>query len=130
MWWQVLLKKKNEFTHIKNDFSNPGSIAGDEIWDIAQDKKGNLWFGTYNSGLSICSSNQPPFETYQNDPKNSNSTQSTFLITIDGFILPKISTSDAPMRAISGMERLRNLLKKNRMITPANMGTENFIEEK
>ena len=63
-----------------------------------------------------------------NPAKNNNKTQSTSFMTFEGFIFPRINMSEAPAKAISGIDKLRVWLKKNSIIIPRNIGTENFID--
>jgi hypothetical protein len=69
-----------------------------------------------------------PCTTINNPAKNKSKTQSTSLITFEGFIFPRINISEAPSYAISGIDKLRVWLKKNSIIIPRNIGTENFID--
>ena len=40
------------FHHYENDSHDPQSISNYSIWSIAEDKAGNLWFGTFNKGIT------------------------------------------------------------------------------
>ena len=71
-----------------------------------------------------------PCTTINNPAKNRSKTQSTSLITLDGFIFPKIKIKEAPAKAIRGIEISKVWLKKNRIIIPAKIGTETFIDLK
>ncbi|MGS2737946.1 hybrid sensor histidine kinase/response regulator transcription factor [Sinomicrobium sp. M5D2P17] len=66
---------KNGFSKIlPNDFKK--SISGKAVSDIIQDKKGRLWIGTEDGGVTIYNRSQEKFSYLKNDPKNLNSLSS------------------------------------------------------
>ncbi|MFC1569716.1 two-component regulator propeller domain-containing protein [bacterium] len=60
------------FTHFKHDETNRQSIVGNDIYSIAEDIEGNLWFGCSMKGISVMRVNQnsPSFYTYRQNIKN------------------------------------------------------------
>ncbi|HLO82509.1 MAG TPA: two-component regulator propeller domain-containing protein [Chitinophagaceae bacterium] len=54
-----------EFKNYYNRVDDTTSIGGNFIVDIAQDKKGYLWFSIYNSGISRLNPVNKKFENYQ-----------------------------------------------------------------
>lgn len=44
-------KNRSKVFHFKNDVKNPYSISYHSIMKIIEDSDGNIWFGTWNSGL-------------------------------------------------------------------------------
>jgi two-component system, sensor histidine kinase ChiS len=57
-------------THYRHDPNNPTSLSHDEVWSIYEDKKGNLWIGTYGGGLNQFDRKQEKFIHYRHDPQN------------------------------------------------------------
>lgn len=51
---------------------NPHSLAGQVVTAIAEDRQGNLWVGTQNSGLHFFDRNQDKFYRFLHDPKEQN----------------------------------------------------------
>jgi signal transduction histidine kinase/ligand-binding sensor domain-containing protein len=60
-----------EFKKYYNDINDSTSIGGNVITDIAQDKKGFLWFSIYNSGISRLNPVNKKFENFR-PSKNKN----------------------------------------------------------
>ena len=54
-----------EFKKYYKDINDSTSIGGNIITDIAQDKKGFLWFSIYNSGISRLNPVNKKFENFQ-----------------------------------------------------------------
>ncbi|HDR68186.1 MAG TPA: hypothetical protein ENN61_03965, partial [Bacteroidaceae bacterium] len=51
-----LFKKTRDRTFFYSHYDeNPGSISGDYVISINEDRSGNLWFGTYGNGLNMIS---------------------------------------------------------------------------
>jgi ligand-binding sensor domain-containing protein/signal transduction histidine kinase/AraC-like DNA-binding protein len=73
--------EKYIFTHYRNNKSNTGSLPGNEINSIIQDKKGFLWVGT-NSGLGWMNAATGKFNVYRNNPLFENSISSNKVLTI------------------------------------------------
>jgi signal transduction histidine kinase/ligand-binding sensor domain-containing protein len=59
-----------EFKKYYNDINDSTSIGGNVITDIAQDKKGFLWFSVYNSGISRLNPVNKKFENFQPSKNN------------------------------------------------------------
>lgn len=67
--------KKPKFVHFTHDENNSGSLTSNRIDVIFEDKNGNLWIGTDNSGLNklVIKDNKINFEHYMYDISNPNS---------------------------------------------------------
>lgn len=50
---EELIENKFTFHTAKYDRNIPSSIGSDHCWEIAEDKKGNIWVGLFNSGASL-----------------------------------------------------------------------------
>lgn len=86
-------KRKQSFIHILHDPNDPNSISDNRIQSkcIIQDRKNNLWIGTWN-GLnkikasellsSLNSNKMPAFVHYFNDPSNVNSLSDNRIISM------------------------------------------------
>ena len=68
--WRYSGSQFKHYYHISND-SN--SLAYDFIWRILEDKKGNIWSGTYGGGLSKYDPQKNLFTNYTFDTNNSES---------------------------------------------------------
>src|SRR5688572_2169928 len=62
-----------------------GSLAGNYIWDIAEDARGDLWVATKEGGLARWSRSTDKFAVYRHDPKDPASLASDTIraVTID-----------------------------------------------
>ncbi|HEX5669335.1 MAG TPA: two-component regulator propeller domain-containing protein, partial [Chitinophagaceae bacterium] len=58
-----------QFKNYYNQVNDSTSIGGNFVTDIAQDKKGYLWFSIYNSGISRLNPVNKKFENYQPSKK-------------------------------------------------------------
>lgn len=76
-------KTTNKFTHY-NQTSIKG-LASNSIWSIAEDKKGTLYIGHVDHGLSIFSPQTKDIKNFKNDPNNPESIagNSIYSILID-----------------------------------------------
>ncbi len=59
-----------EFTVFRNDLDDPNSISDNNIWCLHVDRKGNLWIGTYTSGLNRFDPETETFTRYLHDPED------------------------------------------------------------
>ncbi|WDF57375.1 hybrid sensor histidine kinase/response regulator transcription factor [Mucilaginibacter sp. KACC 22063] len=48
---KIFDENKQQFKHYYNDEKNPGSIASNHVYNLAKDKKGNVWIGTSGNGV-------------------------------------------------------------------------------
>ncbi len=65
-----LLNGKNHFFQsYLNDPDEPFSISGNKIFSISEDSRGNLWVGTYSSGVNIMNRFSGVFTHFQYDPR-------------------------------------------------------------
>jgi len=74
-------EKNDRFIHIKSNENKATSINTDEIWDIAQDNQGNVWFGGYKAGLNILNLWQKHFKSWQHDPTNEKSLEGSSVLS-------------------------------------------------
>ncbi len=68
-----VIENKTKFNLIKNLPGDPNSLNDDVVWSILKDKTGNLWIGTYRSGLNKFDYKTGKFNAYQMNPGNANS---------------------------------------------------------
>lgn len=81
-------KKEGEFKKIVNEEFNNKSLSSNEIWSIAENKRGSLWFGAYMGGINIYNLEESPFKNWQYTPGSSKSLSNKsvfdFVENIDG----------------------------------------------
>jgi len=58
-----------EFRSFYHKVNDPTSISGNNVTDIAQDKKGSLWFSTFNGGISRMDPLTKKFENFLPDSR-------------------------------------------------------------
>lgn len=79
-----------EFEHFKRERGNPEALANDFIFDLAEDRDGNLWLATNGGGLAVMERSTGKFKSFRHDAESSNSISSnvirTLLIDADGII--------------------------------------------
>ena len=77
------LKQANEtkFIHYVNQ---PGknSLSNNVVTALMQDRKGNLWIGTYGGGLDVLDLSSGNFTNFQSDPKSSTSLSKNDILSI------------------------------------------------
>jgi two-component system sensor histidine kinase ChiS len=61
------------FSHYTHDAGNPGSLGGNYILSLFEDRVGRIWIGTSDAGLDQCDRNTGIFRHYRNDPADSGS---------------------------------------------------------
>ncbi len=61
--------------------NSENSIAGEIIWHIIKDSRGNYWFAT-NNGLSTLDNSTGVFTNYYHDPDNPNSLSNNFCVDV------------------------------------------------
>lgn len=62
-----------KFNVIQHDPNNPNSLGANSIRSLTQDKKGNIYVGTYGNGLNIIDSTRKNFTRLPHDDANANS---------------------------------------------------------
>ena len=78
---------QKSLTHYLHDSQNPGSLAGNYVSAIAEDKAGTVWIGT-NGGLSALRPNAPGFLNYGTNSAAGNLSSNIInSIAVDGDIL-------------------------------------------
>ncbi len=79
-----------EFTNFKRDRGNPDGLPNDFIFDIEEDRDGNLWLATNGGGLVTFDRRTGKFRTYRHDADDGSSIASNIvrrlLIDEDGTI--------------------------------------------
>ena len=63
-------QSKPHFTKYKFDPSDSLSISDNRVYTIYEDRKNNLWIGTFGGGLNKFDKKNKKFERFCNDPKN------------------------------------------------------------
>lgn len=56
----------HSFVVFRKQQNNPYSISGNGIWALCEDRKGNLWIGTYGQGLNKLNTLTGQFNHYKN----------------------------------------------------------------
>ncbi len=83
-WYGLTLYDGREFTTYYHRVNDPSSLGGNLITDIAQDRKGVLWFSVYNSGISKMDPLNKKFRNYQpSGKKNSILSEKVNTLMID-----------------------------------------------
>ncbi len=62
-----------KFVIYQNNPFDSNSLSGNVISSIQEDSKGNLWIGTFNTGLNYFNRKTGKFKRFVHDPKNPNS---------------------------------------------------------
>ncbi len=79
-----------EFEHYKRERGNRQALVSDYIYDLAEDRDGNLWIATNGGGLARMSLDDRTFTSFRHDPANPDSIASnvvrTLLLNDDGTI--------------------------------------------
>lgn len=74
------------FTHYKMSSEDPNSIRDNFVWEIYEDRTGNLWLGTFDGGINKLIRTGDPdsvvFEYYLHDTENPNSLADNKVMTI------------------------------------------------
>lgn len=81
----------------RRERGNPHALASDYIWQIAEDRAGNLWLATDDGGVARWSSRTDGFEAFRHDPRRPDSlaSDSTRALVIDGQGRIWVGTQDA-----------------------------------
>jgi len=56
----------HSFVVFQKQQSNPNSISGNGVWALCEDRKGNIWIGTYGQGLNKLNTRTGQFTHYKN----------------------------------------------------------------
>ena len=70
-----------KFKHFRHDPKNKNSISSNIVNNIAFDKSGKLWVGTFNAGVNIFDIHSETFQNYYNSPKLKNRMRNASNIT-------------------------------------------------
>jgi diguanylate cyclase (GGDEF)-like protein len=65
-----------EFEYFRRDRGNPDALGSGFIFDIDEDRNGNLWIATNGGGLAMFDVRSGRFKTFRHDPENTNSISS------------------------------------------------------
>jgi len=72
-------RKSNSFKHFKYSPFHKNTIGSNEVLDINEDKKGNLWVATWGGGLSLYNRSNNTFTRFLNNPADKNSVSSNYI---------------------------------------------------
>ncbi|MBT8099736.1 MAG: hypothetical protein KJO82_08300, partial [Gammaproteobacteria bacterium] len=61
------------FTHYLRERGNPDALGNDFIFDMAEDRHGNIWLATNGGGLAVLDRDAGKFRNFRHDPNNPNS---------------------------------------------------------
>ncbi|NQZ68481.1 MAG: hypothetical protein HRT89_10475, partial [Lentisphaeria bacterium] len=67
-----LNKSREKLTHIESSNNNPGTLNGNRVNDIYEDRQGVIWIATMN-GLNYYTKDSELFSYFRNNPHNKNS---------------------------------------------------------
>ena len=74
---------EGEFIHYRHDPNDPGSLSSDNVTDIIEDDRGNLWIATFGGGINLLSNKEPDtFKHIRHDPANTNTIISDSINTL------------------------------------------------
>lgn len=59
--------------HFRRNPEYPGTLAGNAVRRLYEDKNGHLWVGTYYNGVSVFAPERQKFHVVRSDPQNSSS---------------------------------------------------------
>jgi signal transduction histidine kinase/ligand-binding sensor domain-containing protein/CheY-like chemotaxis protein/HPt (histidine-containing phosphotransfer) domain-containing protein len=81
----------------RRERGNPHALASDYIWQIAEDRAGNLWLATDDGGVARWSSRTDSFEAFRHDPRRPDSlaSDSTSTLFIDARDRIWVGTQDS-----------------------------------
>ncbi len=74
--------KKIEFEHFVNNPSDPNSLSDNRVYTLFEDRKGNLWVGTFGGGLNRYDKKTNNFTHYKNDPADNFSLSDNRVLSI------------------------------------------------
>lgn len=79
--------RTGRFVRFFHDPSDPHSLSGNEIWDLARDRSGYLWIGTYGDGLNRAAIQEATSETlkierFKHDPNDPTSLSDNYVIKL------------------------------------------------
>ncbi|MBK7632760.1 MAG: hypothetical protein IPJ23_19190 [Ignavibacteriales bacterium] len=83
--WEGLIKlEMSEQQVFKYNYSslNPNSLAGDMVFNIAEDEFGNLWVASANGGVSVFNKTTGKFKVYNYNPVQNNYLSSNRIMSI------------------------------------------------
>ncbi len=79
-----------DFVRYARNRSDPNGLTSSFIWDVAEDRNGDLWVAAKDGGVARWSRQQETFTTFRHDPTRSDSLSSdaarTLLVASDGSI--------------------------------------------
>ena len=61
------------FRALRNDPADGSSLSGNEVWSIARDREGNMWFGVKGGGVNRLSVRGTRFGAWRHDPADPDS---------------------------------------------------------
>jgi two-component sensor histidine kinase/ligand-binding sensor domain-containing protein len=75
-----------KFVHFRHDPKNPGSLSDDVVTALFEDRRGDVWVGTYTGGLNrlaggLRGETPPAFTHYEYDPRDPLSLSNDFVMS-------------------------------------------------
>jgi len=109
--WEGLIKvdsNSGKCCHYKYQANNFQSLSGNAVFDISEDKNGDLWIATADGGLSFLNVKENKFQNYHSDPKNKNSASSNriFSVCVDSKSNIWIGTADTGLDIFNPNEKV------------------------
>jgi signal transduction histidine kinase/ligand-binding sensor domain-containing protein/CheY-like chemotaxis protein len=68
-----LQPQQRAFTHIPHEKGNPGSLSGNEVQRVIEDRDGFVWVGTFDGGLNRLDRNGRVVESFRHNPHDPDS---------------------------------------------------------
>lgn len=114
-------QSKYRLSHFLPNPANPNSIASDEIYSLLEDRKGRIWIGSYENGLSVVVSEGDSVKflhtgnAFQNYPKDAfrkirhmaiDGDDNIWIATTDGLLLLDANDQHSPVYSYTAYRKI------------------------
>lgn len=83
--WEGLINFDPKMQQLKlynSSATDPNSLGGDMVFNIAEDDNGNIWVSSANGGVSVFNKSTSKFKVFKNNPSHKNSISSNRIMGI------------------------------------------------